>query len=83
MSIIYLLLLYVIIFLMNNCSVTWGCCGSKDINSRDGDVPSWNPPELEVTWKKGEDLRVILADRGVFKDHMPTHVITTLRAYHK
>lgn len=24
--------------LMNNCSVSWGCCGSKDINSGDGDV---------------------------------------------
>lgn len=45
--------------------------------------PNCNPPELEVTWLKGEDLGVILADRGMFEDHMPTNVINTLRAYHK
>lgn len=36
-----------------------------------------------MTWLKGEDLGVILADRGMFEDHMPTNVISTLRAYHK
>lgn len=32
---------------------------------------------------KSEDLGVILADRGMFEDHMPTQVLNTLRAYHK
>ena len=32
---------------------------------------------------KGEDLGVIIADKGMLEDHMPTHVISTLRAYHR
>lgn len=38
---------------------------------------------MDMTWLKGEDLGVILADRGMFEDHMPTNVISTLKAYHK
>lgn len=32
---------------------------------------------------RSEDLGVIVADKGMVDDHMPTHVMDTLRAYHK
>lgn len=34
-------------------------------------------------WKKSEDLGVIIADKGMIDDHMPTRVMDTLRTYHK
>ena len=40
---------------------------------------------LHVTpeWLKSEDLGVIVADRGMIEDHMPTRVMEVLRSYHK
>ena len=40
---------------------------------------------LHVTpeWMKSEGLGVIVADRGMIEDHMPTRVMEVLRSYHK
>ena len=40
---------------------------------------------LKVTpeWIHSEDLGVIIADRGMIEDHMPTRVMEVLRTYHR
>ena len=44
---------------------------------------SCSVPVFTTSWMKSEDLGVIIADKGMIDHHMPTHVIDTLRAYHK
>ena len=40
---------------------------------------------LKVTpeWMKSEDLGVVIADRGMIEDHMPTRVMEVLQTYHR
>ena len=44
---------------------------------------SCNAPDITTSWMKSEDLGIIIADKGMVEDHMPTHIINTLREYHK
>ena len=35
---------------------------------------------FDISWMRSEDLGVIVADRGILEDHLPTRVIQTLKA---
>ena len=46
----------------------------------------WGPCyslQVESEWIKSEDLGVIIADRGMIEDHMPTRVMEVLHTHHR